>query len=274
MPSSSSVMHKIAKELQLCRAGHGTKNRTRSAPIPGFPCRGRGSHGGGLAAVTQAVPAVRHPLRRGRCLHRPARFAPPQGFRNNAGTARRQVWRAAGAYRVVPACGRNVGRAISPAAWGLRYRRVSGTMRASSPTDAGQGPGGLCMIPPTQGGNAPLRLRLEAHPPSGLRCPHRTARAEARLCSATAALPRSGKDRSGERLAPAGAVSEANRAAGPALRPEIGRSYVFYRRTGDNKRSDCRLPHEKQLSPPQAALDSAAPCRGGCRKTATQKAPL
>src|SRR5699024_3838762 len=105
--------------------------------------------------------------------------------------------------------------------------------------------------------------RLAAHPPSGLRCPHRTARAEARLCSATAALPRSGKDRSGERLAPAGAVSEANRAAGPALRPEIGRSYVFYRRTGDNKRSDGRLPHEKQLSPPQAALDSAAPCRGG-----------
>ena len=42
-----------------------------------------------------------------------------------------------------------------------------------------------------------------------------------------------------------------------------GRSYVFYRRTGDNKRSDSRLPHEKQLSPPQAALDSAAPCRGG-----------
>ena len=114
-----------------------------------------------------------------------------------------------------------------------------------------------------QGGNAPLRLHLAAHPPSGLRYPHRTARAEARLCSATAALSRSGKDRSGERLAPAGAVSEANWAAGPALRPEIGRSYAFYRRTGDNKRSDGRLPYEKQLSPPQAALDSAAPCRGG-----------
>ena len=42
-----------------------------------------------------------------------------------------------------------------------------------------------------------------------------------------------------------------------------GRSYAFYRRTGDNKRSDGRLLHEKQLSPPQAALDSAAPCRGG-----------
>ena len=41
-----------------------------------------------------------------------------------------------------------------------------------------------------------------------------------------------------------------------------GRSYAFYRRTGDNKRSDGRLLHEKQLSPPQAALDSAAPYRG------------
>ena len=167
-----------------------------------------------------------------------------------------------------------VGRAISPAAWGLLRSRVCGTMQASSPTDAGQGPAGLFRIPMEQGSNAPFRLRLAAHPPSGLRCPHRTARAEARLCSATAALPRSGKDRSGERLAPAGAVSEANRAAGPALRPEIGRSYVFYRRTGDNKRSDCRLPHEKQLSPPQAALDSAAPCRGGFGGTATRKAPL
>ena len=146
--------------------------------------------------------------------------------------------------------------------------------RRSSLRNTGQGPARVCRISPPQGGNAPLRLRLAAHPPSGLRCPHRTARAEARLCSATAALPRSGKDRSGERLAPAGAVSEANRAAGPALRPEIGRSYAFYRRTGDNKRSDGRLPHEKQLSPPQAALDFAAPCRGGCRKTATQKAPL
>ena len=94
--------------------------------------------------------------RRGRCLHRPARFAPPQGFRDDARTARRQVWQAADAYRVVPACGRIVGRAISPAAWGLRYRRVSGTMRASSPTDAGQGPAGLFRIPMEQGGNAPL----------------------------------------------------------------------------------------------------------------------
>ena len=36
---------------------------------------------------------------------------------------------------------------------------------------------------------------------TGLRCPHRAACAEAHLRSATAALPRSGKDRSGERRA-------------------------------------------------------------------------
>ena len=53
--------------------------------------------------------------------------------------------------------------------------------------NTGQGPARVCRISPPQGGNAPLRLRLAAQPPSGLRCPHRTARAEARLCSATAA---------------------------------------------------------------------------------------
>ena len=177
-------------------------------------------------------------------------------------SARRRAWWAAGVHLPPPGPGHNVGRAISPAAWSLRHCKVSGTMQASSPTDVGQVSGKFCRISPPQGGNAPLRLRLAAHPASGLRCPHRAACAEAHLRSATAALPRSGKDRSGERLAPAGAVSEANRAAGPALRPEIGRSYAFYRRTGDNKRSDGRLPHEKQLSPPQATLDSAAPCRG------------
>ena len=158
--------------------------------------------------------------------------------------------------------------------WGLAVSLGRcGTMQASSPTKHRARLCRVCGISPPQAGNAPLRLRLAAHPPSGLRCPHRTARAEARLCSATAALPRSGKDRSGERLAPAGAVSEANWAAGPALRPEIGRSYAFYRRTGDNKRSDGRLPHEKQLSPPQAALDSAAPCRGAVKPPPLERLP-
>ena len=75
----------------------------------------------------------------------------------------------------------------SPARGAVGARRVSGTMQASSPTEAGQGTAGVCRIPVGQGGNAPLCLRLAAHPPSGLRCPHRAACAEARLCSATAA---------------------------------------------------------------------------------------
>ena len=47
----------------------------------------------------------------------------------------------------------------------LRHRKVSGTMPASSPADTGQGPAGLYRIFPPQSGNAPLRLRLAAHPP-------------------------------------------------------------------------------------------------------------
>ena len=59
-------------------------------------------------------------------------------------------------------------------------------MQASSPTDVGQVSGKFCRISPLQGGNAPLRLRLAAHPASGLRCPHRAACAEAHSRSATA----------------------------------------------------------------------------------------
>ena len=102
-------------------------------------------------------------------------------------SARRRAWRMADVCALPPAPGGFVGRAISPAAWGLRYCRGCGTMRASSPTDAGQGPAGLCRVFPPPGGNAPFRLRLAAHPPSGLRCPHRAACAEAHLRSATAA---------------------------------------------------------------------------------------
>ena len=80
-------------------------------------------------------------------------------------SARRRAWRGAASSALSPVPGRNVGRAFSPAAWGLRHRRVCGTMRASSPTDAGQGPDGGYRIPVGQSGNAPLRLRLAAHPP-------------------------------------------------------------------------------------------------------------
>ena len=63
--------------------------------------------------------------------------------------------------------------------------RFPGRCRHRPLRNIGQGPARPCRIPPPQAGNAPFRLRLTAHPPSGLRCPHRTARAEARLCSAT-----------------------------------------------------------------------------------------
>ena len=79
--------------------------------------------------------------------------------------ARRRAWRMAGVCALLPARGGFVGRAISPAAGALRHRRVSGTMRASSPTEAGQGPAGPCRIFLPLTGNAPLRLRLTAHPP-------------------------------------------------------------------------------------------------------------
>ena len=88
-------------------------------------------------------------LRRGRCLHRPPRRA----------------WRMAGVCALLPARSGFVGRAISPAAGAWHHRRVSGTMRASSPTGAGQGPAGPCRIFLPLTGNAPLRLRLPAHPP-------------------------------------------------------------------------------------------------------------
>ena len=48
---------------------------------------------------------------------------------------------------------------------GFAARQGPGTMPVSSPTDAGHSPAGVCRIPVGQGGNAPLRLRLAAHPP-------------------------------------------------------------------------------------------------------------
>ena len=104
-------------------------------------------------------------------------FAALRGFRDDASTAARMR------------------------CFGAQSTKCRLLARRSSPTKHRARSCRVCRISPPQTGNAPLRLRLTAHPPSGLRCPHRTARAEARLCSATAALPRSGKDRSGERRA-------------------------------------------------------------------------
>ena len=52
-------------------------------------------------------------------------------------SARGRVWRRTAASASPPVPGRNVGRAFTPAAKALRYRRVSGTMQASSPTKHG-----------------------------------------------------------------------------------------------------------------------------------------
>ena len=122
--------------------------------------------------------------------------------------------------------GRRVGRAFTPAATGHPGR-----------------------ISATQGGNAPLRLRLAPHPPPV--CGARIVRRA--LKHACTLRPRRCRE-----AAKTGAMSE-------------GRSYVFYRRTGDKKRCGGRLLHEKLLHPPQAALDSAAPYRGGFQGAATSK---
>ena len=88
--------------------------------------------------------------------------APAQG--PMISSARRRAWWAAGVHLPPPGPGHNVGRAISPAAWGLRHGRVCGTMQASSPTNARQGAAKLCGVSPPRTGNAPLSLRLAAHP--------------------------------------------------------------------------------------------------------------
>ena len=55
-------------------------------------------------------------------------------------SARGRAWRRTTASALPPVPGRNVGRAFTPAAKALRYRKVSGTMQASSPTKHGARP--------------------------------------------------------------------------------------------------------------------------------------
>ena len=101
-----------------------------------------------------------------------------------------------------------------------------------------------------QSGNAPLRRLRPPLPVCGPRIMRRTLK---RAC-----ILRPLRYREAVKT---GAVSE-------------GRSYAFYRRTGDNKRSDSRLPHEKQLSPPQAELGSVAPYRGGFQSSCPKAGEL
>ena len=68
------------------------------------------------------------------------------------------------ALRAPPLAGEAFGGRLSR--WVGDYGRFSGTMQASSPTDAGQGTAGVCRIPVGQGGNAPLS-RLARQPTEG-----------------------------------------------------------------------------------------------------------
>ena len=90
---------------------------------------------------------------------------PSPAYEPMRASARRRAWQRAAAFVSPPAPGRNVGRAFSPAAWGLPPPQGSGMMPASSPAEAGQCPAEFCRISPPPTGNAPLRLRLTAHPP-------------------------------------------------------------------------------------------------------------
>ena len=68
--------------------------------------------------------------------------------------------RSSAAARSRPQCrAGDFARRLGFAAW-----QGSGTLQASSPTDVGQVFDKFCRISPPQGGNAPLRLRLAAHP--------------------------------------------------------------------------------------------------------------
>ena len=64
-----------------------------------------------------------------------------------------------------PAPGHHVGRAISPAAEPCGGAGLPGQCEHRPLRNTRQGPARLRRTPPPQGGNAPLRLRLAAHPP-------------------------------------------------------------------------------------------------------------
>ena len=69
-------------------------------------------------------------------------------------SARWRDWQMAAAFCVTAHLRGFVGRAISPAAWGLRHRRVCGTMQASSRRRAWR-KAGVYALPPAPGRNAP-----------------------------------------------------------------------------------------------------------------------
>ena len=79
-------------------------------------------------------------------------------------SARQRAWRMAGVCALLPARGGFVGRAFTPAAGPCGSARPRGRCKHCPLRRQGRG-AGLCGIPPPPTGNAPLRLRLAAHPP-------------------------------------------------------------------------------------------------------------
>ena len=141
-----------------------------------------------------------------------------------------------------------------------RHRKVSGTMRASSPTGAGQGPSGPCRIFLPQSGNAPLRLRLAAHPPP------LAGEAFGRLPS--------------ERLPCKGLRSRAPPAAEKAVSHAANSRHSFhYRLFGDRKhktalRSSLRsLPLRGNAAVAERKCASAHAARCGHHKPVTRRQP-
>ena len=195
-------------------------------------------------------------FRRGRCWHRPGNLAMPQGPRRRAKSPALQSRRErAATHKRQPSA-----------------RPAGGPMQASAPT---QRCGGL----PPPGSIAPCTLHCRA----GVHARREGSRRAGKVLARQGAAPLS-------RLTPTLPVCGARIALRVlkhtcVLRPlrcreaaktgavSEGRSYAFYRRTGDNERSDGRLPYEKQRSPPQAALDSAAPCRGAFQTAVPPKPP-
>ena len=82
---------------------------------PPYNARETGGRTGGAAG--RRMP----PSARNACVGADACIGPPTGLAGAASSA------------LSPVPGRNAGRAFSPAAWGLRHRRVCGTMRALPP---------------------------------------------------------------------------------------------------------------------------------------------
>ena len=198
--------------------GAGKRNVGRKGKVSGFACRlpcfagraispaGQHSDGRKVCGTVRAwnrKAAAGGSSRGGR--ERPPYNLPGTGAKTGDGCQENRSCRRDVFFISTAAC--FAGRAISPAGQHSDGRKVCGTVRALLPRE-GKGVA-RCRTPPPPA----------AHSPSGLRCPHRTARAEARLCSATAAPAPSRFLRRRRRSTPQPLAEEALQAAAPQRLP-------------------------------------------------------